>query len=68
MDNQDDGKLVYSVEECAKLLSISKGLCYELCRQHRIPTIKLGERRILIPRASLAAMLRDEASKEAPCD
>lgn len=57
MDGQDNGKPYYSVEECAKLLTISKGLCYELVRQKRIPAIRLGERRLVVPKVALAAAL-----------
>jgi excisionase family DNA binding protein len=49
-------KLVYSVDEACKLLSISKGLAYQLIREKQLPTIKLGKR-LLIPKAALNKML-----------
>ena len=52
--NQDS--VVLTVEECAELLRISRGLAYEMVRQGSLPSIRLG-RRILVPRRALEAML-----------
>ena len=51
-------RLTLSIEECAKLLGIGRGLAYNLARTGQIPVIRLG-RRLLVPRAQLEAMLRD---------
>ena len=58
MDN--DGKLAYSVEETAKAISCSTGLCYELIRQGRLPAIRLGERRLIVPKAALEKFLAEQ--------
>jgi len=58
-----ENKLVYSVDETAALLSISRGTCYQRCRERKIPCLILGKR-ILIPRIGLERMLA-EAGKDA---
>ena len=63
MEKEANGKLVYTVAECAATLHISKCLCYELIRQKRIPALKLGERRIVIPCAAIEKMLEAAASE-----
>jgi len=50
-------KLVYSIREAAGLLGISRGLCYSLVKQGKIPSLSLGERRVVIPKAALERML-----------
>lgn len=57
MDSEPNGKLAYSVEEAAKALGIGRCLCYELVRQGRIPALRLGERRLVVPRAALERLL-----------
>ena len=60
-DGDTDGKtaatttpqrLVFTVDEAAFLLSISRGLAYELVARGELPSIRLG-RRIVIPRVVL---------------
>jgi len=55
---QNESKLVYSVIEVAKLLAISRGTCYQRCREHKIPCLILGKR-ILIPKIGLERMLAE---------
>ena len=50
-------RIVLTVEEAAKLLRISRGLAYEMVRQGALPSIRLGLRRILVPRQALERML-----------
>jgi excisionase family DNA binding protein len=45
-------RLVYSVEEAAELLGISRAFCYEAVNRGEIPCLRIG-RRILIPRSAL---------------
>ncbi len=45
-------RLVFSVDEAAFLLSISRGLAYELVARGELDSIRLG-RRIVIPRVAL---------------
>jgi excisionase family DNA binding protein len=49
-------KLVYTVEETAALLGLSRGLAYELVRAGTIPAERAG-RRWIVPRARLDAWL-----------
>src|SRR4030042_368653 len=52
MDTPANGKLAYSIDECAAALGISKCLAYSLCKRGVIPTIRLGERRLVVPSAA----------------
>jgi len=52
-----ENKPYYSITETAELLRISVCLCRELVRQKRIPAIRLGERRLIVPSAALKAAL-----------
>ena len=47
---------VLSVNECAKLLKISRGSAYQAVLTGDLPHVKIG-RRILIPRIALERML-----------
>lgn len=40
-------KLVYSVQEAAELLGISKSYAYELVRNGTIPVLELGKKRVI---------------------
>ncbi len=40
-------KLVYSVQEAADMLGISKTYAYELVRKEIIPILKLGNKRVI---------------------
>jgi excisionase family DNA binding protein len=47
---------VLTVDEVARVLRISRGLAFAAVRDGTIPHIRVG-RRILVPRAALAALL-----------
>jgi excisionase family DNA binding protein len=49
-------RLCVTVPEAAKMLGISRNFAYELVRQHKLPVIELGKRK-LIPRIQLEKML-----------
>ena len=49
-------RLVLTVDEAAYLLSISRGLAYELVARGELPAIGLG-RRIVIPRVAMEELL-----------
>ncbi len=51
-------RVTMTVEEAARLLGISRGLAYEMARQGRLPTLRLG-RRLLVPRARLERLLSE---------
>jgi len=56
MESNNNGPLVLTPMECAKLLRCGRGTVYEAIRQNSIPHIHLG-RKILIPMAALMKML-----------
>jgi excisionase family DNA binding protein len=61
----DDGEiLAVSVETAGRLLSISRGLAYELAASGRLPTVRLG-RRLLVPRAALERLLAEAGQQHA---
>ena len=45
-------KLVYTVNETAKLINIGMNKAYELIQNQQIPNVRIG-RKILIPKKSL---------------
>ena len=49
--------LTYTVEQAAVALGIGRGLAYEMVHQGSLPSLRLGRRRIVIPRAGLESML-----------
>lgn len=49
-------RLVYTVEEAAQLLGISRAFAYEAVQRGEIPSMRIG-RRILVPKAALQRML-----------
>ena len=49
--------LTYSVPEFAALIGVSRGTAYEAVRLGQVPSIRLGKRRIVIPRAAVEALL-----------
>lgn len=56
-------KIVYSVPELAKLLDMSVGNAYQLCRQPDFPAIRVSPRRIVIPVDGLKAWMQRNAGK-----
>jgi len=55
---------VFTVEQVAKLLSISRGSAYEGVRTGQIPSIRVG-RTIRIPRRALERMMESPEFKDA---
>jgi len=53
--------LVYSVDQTAKKLGISRNLAYKLCRENKIPCLHLGSKRMLCPAKAIDALLNGEA-------
>ena len=49
-------KLTMSVEEAAKVLGVGRNFCYELAKTGQLPTIRLGARRLVVPRVALEKM------------
>ena len=51
-----DRRLCVTVPEAAAMLGISRNFAYQLVREGKLPSIRLGKR-ILIPRVALEKML-----------
>jgi excisionase family DNA binding protein len=49
--------ITISVERTGEYLGVSKAYAYQLAREGRLPTIKLGPRRIRVSTAGLLKML-----------
>ena len=56
-------KLTMSVEEAAKVLGVGRNFCYELAKTGQLPTIRLGARRLVVPRVALEKMLETVDSR-----
>ena len=56
--------LVYSVEEAARSLRVSRDMMYTLIRSGRVRTMKVGRRR-LVPRAAVTEFILRESGLEA---
>jgi excisionase family DNA binding protein len=57
-------KLVYSVDEVAKKLNISRNLTYRLCRERKIQgVIFLGDRRMVVSAAAIDRLLAGNSDK-----
>lgn len=54
-------RLVYTVEEAAKLLGISRSFAYEAVQKGDIPSMRIG-RRILVPKSRLERYLSEAGS------
>ena len=55
--------MVFTVEETAEVLRISRGSAYEAVRTGQIPSVRIG-RRILIPRQLLLDAITQKGSTE----
>ncbi len=53
-----DDRKVISVPEAGQILNCGRNLAYELARQGRIPTIRLG-RKLVVPVVALERMLTE---------
>jgi excisionase family DNA binding protein len=52
---------VFTVEEAAQLLGISRSFAYEAVQRGEIPSMRIGKR-ILVPKAALERLLSSPAS------
>jgi len=50
-------KLTMTVKEAGEVLGVSRATAYILASTGQIPTIRLGERRLVVPKAALMKML-----------
>ncbi len=49
--------LVYSVPEAAEVLGVSPWLVYRLVAEGDLPSVRLGDRRLVVPHLALEAHL-----------
>ena len=54
-------KLVLDVKELSEVLGISKPVAYELIKKNGFPSVRVSERRIIIPVEPLCAWLEQQA-------
>ena len=59
---QSSERLCISVPEAAKLLGVSRNTGYEMARLGQLPTIRCGQRRLLVPKAAFIKMLEEGGS------
>ncbi len=51
-------KSTLSIEEAGEVLGIGRSLAYLLARQGRLPVLRLGRKRLVVPKSALEEMLR----------
>jgi len=56
---ESDEALCISVTAAAKLLGVSRNTGYEMVRMGQLPTIRCGQRRLVVPKAALLKMLQE---------
>ena len=59
-------RLTYTVEEAGRLLGISRGTAYAAARDGSLPTVRLGGRRLVVPRCRLEQLLTGPRNSEGP--
>jgi excisionase family DNA binding protein len=62
MKNNNE-KMTVSVEEMAVMLGISRSVAYKLTHEQGFPAIRVSERRLIIPKASLSRWLEERATQ-----
>lgn len=60
--NSWQDKPVMSLPEFAKLMGISKSLAFKLASDGKLPVLRLGAKRLVIPTAAVVRMLEEAAS------
>lgn len=57
LDELRSGPPTLSIEQAARYLGVSRAYGYTMAREGRLPTIKLGEKRVRVPALALLKML-----------
>ena len=59
--------LTMTIPEVARALGISRGLAYDLANRDELPVkiLRLGEKRMVVPRRALESVLNDVSNKDA---
>jgi excisionase family DNA binding protein len=61
LDELRSGPPTLSIEQAARYLGVSRAYGYAMAREGRLPTIKLGAKRVRVPALALLKMLSGEA-------
>jgi len=48
-----------TVEEAARILGIGRQTAYDLARQGKLPVLRLGKKRLVVPKIALQRMLEE---------
>jgi excisionase family DNA binding protein len=68
MDDKGD-TLLMTIPAVARQLGIAKGLAYQMARDGRLPTVRLGKRAVRVPLVRLQAWIAERTREEvAPLD
>ena len=59
----EDLPLTLRVEQMAKVLGVSRKVAYNLVKRKGFPAVRVGEKRIVIPRDRLIEWLNENADK-----
>lgn len=57
LDELRSGPPTLSIEQAARYLGVSRAYGYAMAREGRLPTIKLGAKRVRVPALALLKML-----------
>lgn len=57
---KQSGPLAVSIEEAAALIGVSRNTAYALAREGKLPVVRIGLRRLVVPMDRLQAMLNPE--------
>jgi len=60
---EPDKTLCVSVTAAARMLGVSRNTGYEMARLGQLPTIRCGQRRLVVPMAALLKMLEEPKGK-----
>lgn len=63
-NKNEEERLTMTIEEAAAVLGISRATAYTLANTGRLPAIRISDRRLIIPRKALDALLATAAVKE----
>lgn len=67
MQNKDNPRLTYTVDEVAKTLGWSTANAYKLTQTKGFPAIRIGKR-IIVPKAGLHQWLEEQAAAGTPIE
>jgi len=67
MSIDEKGRLTMSVQEAAKALGIGRNTAYELIRQKKLPSIRLGKR-IVVSKSALERLIEGETGMQKGSD